>query len=182
MSLMTSESLHHILVEFGQDIAEYPTFIETGTLNGDTIRTMHGFFAEVHTIEISKQYYNAFLTNHPKYNNVTIHLGDSSKVLPDLLNDISDNTIFWLDGHWSSGDTGRGEKDCPLLDELAAIDTVYSPQKALIIVDDHQQFGTHLNEDWSDITEENVLASFLTHEVATQKVMGSRYVLLVHKR
>jgi hypothetical protein len=60
-----------------------------------------------------------------------------------------------LDGHWSGGDTAKGDKDCPLIEELVTIvgDFKY---KALIIIDDYRLFGTKGNEDWSDITDDNI--------------------------
>lgn len=63
---------------------------------------------------IVKQYFN-------KDKNVTIIQGDSGKVLTKLLLDINEPAIFWLDGHYSAGSTAKGEKECPIFEELDAI-------------------------------------------------------------
>jgi hypothetical protein len=80
------------------DYKNYPRFIETGTYHGDTILALEPYFSKLHTIEFSPKHYN-FGNN--KYN------GDNSIVFETLLQHIDDNTIFFLDGHWSSGNTGN---------------------------------------------------------------------------
>mgnify|MGYP005824564177 CR=1 FL=1 len=130
--------------------ALYPIFVETGTFEGDTIFRMEPRFTELHTIEISE---NLYCSAKKKYNGdkIHFHLGDSSVVLGELIGDLSSNTVFWLDGHWSGGITGRGKKDCPLYEELEAIATLFK-HKAIIIVDDFRLFETNVSEDWSDIS------------------------------
>lgn len=98
-----------------------------------------------------------------KYNGNKINflLGDSSKVFETLLPTIDNKTIFFLDGHWSSGDTGRGEKDCPLIEEIVRINNLFV-HDAIIIIDDFRLFGLNsssgkLNEDWTDINKNNIL-------------------------
>lgn len=74
---------------------------------------------------------------------------------------ISDNCIFFLDGHYSSGDTAQGNKDCPLIEELIEINENLK-SKAIIIIDDARLFGLSKqsghSEDWSYINEHNILS------------------------
>ncbi len=63
-------------------------------------------------------------------------------MLPQIISTVKENVIFFLDGHWSSQETGRGDKDVPLLEELDSIN-VQSGGKALIIIDDYRLFGRH---------------------------------------
>ncbi len=141
------------------DYKKYLCFIETGTLNGDTTFALEPFFNKIYTIEFSEKYYNE---TKNKYNGEKINfiLGDSSVVFLDLLPKITDKCIFFLDGHWSSGDTGRSEKDCPLEEEITCINDLYQ-NDAIIIIDDFRLFGlskeTGLNEDWSKINKEKLL-------------------------
>tara|TARA_B000000557_G_C20791967_1_gene451463 strand:- start:1114 stop:1683 length:570 start_codon:yes stop_codon:yes gene_type:complete len=141
----------------------YPIFIETGTFEGETIFKMSPLFKTLHTIEIKKLYYNNVLNkyNSLKLNNINFHLGDSSDVLIDLSKQIEQPSIFFLDGHWSSGNTGRGKKDCPLYEELNAIINNFK-HNAIIIIDDARLFGLGPhngtgNENWKDINLENIL-------------------------
>lgn len=52
---------------------------------------------------------------------VTVHEGDSSSVLPDLVHSLRDTMLFWLDGHCSDGVTGQREAYCPIFAELRSI-------------------------------------------------------------
>jgi hypothetical protein len=74
-----------------------------------------------------------------KYPNVEILLGDSGMVLKSLAPQLPDGTLFWLDGHYSAGVTGRGELDCPIMLELEAI--FNSPlRETAILIDDARMF------------------------------------------
>jgi hypothetical protein len=98
-----------------------------------------------------------------KINIVVINfiLGDSSTVFESLLPIITDKCIFFLDGHWSGGDTGHSVKDCPLNEEITHINNLFT-NDAIIIIDDFRLFGLDkssgkLQEDWSKINKEYLL-------------------------
>jgi len=137
----------------------YDCFIETGTFDGNTILNVEPYFEKLYTIEISEKYYN---NTKSKYSGDKIKfiLGDSSVVLNSLLKYINCKSIFFLDGHWSSGDTGRSDKDVPLVEEITSINNLFR-NEAIIIIDDFRLFGmsreTGLNEDWSYINKEHLL-------------------------
>jgi hypothetical protein len=148
------------LTSLKDDYKKFNTFIETGTLCGETIFGMEPYFKNLYTIEISEKYY--YLTKN-KYNGDKINfiLGDSSIVFKDLLSSIDTPTIFFLDGHWSSGDTGKGEKHCPLVEEITEINNNFK-HDAIIIIDDYRLFGKSyrnysMDEDWSDINKEQLV-------------------------
>ncbi len=145
-----------------EDNDSYVTFIETGTSFGNNIRIVQPYFEVLHTIEIKKEIYDAFDSQHPKYENVIRHLGDSCTILPEILKSLSEDNkcIFWLDGHYSSGESGRGEKDVPLIEECKIIDEIYKSKYAVILIDDYMLFGTSKDENWLDITDDNVINSF----------------------
>jgi hypothetical protein len=142
------------------DYKKYPCFIETGTLNGDTTFALEPHFKTLHTIEYSEKYHN---NTKNKYNGKKINfiLGDSSIIFESLLPTITEKCIFFLDGHWSSGDTGHSAKDCPLDEEITHINNLFT-QEAIIIIDDFRLFGLDkssgkLGEDWSAISKEKLL-------------------------
>lgn len=142
------------------DYTQYNCFIETGTFNGDTIFALEPYFNKLYTIEFSEKYYN---NTKNKYSGSKINfiLGDSSTVFETLLSNITDKCIFFLDGHWSGGDTGHSNKDCPLNEEITHINNLFT-NDAIIIIDDFRLFGLDkssgkLGEDWSKINKEVLL-------------------------
>jgi hypothetical protein len=139
---------------------DYPVFIETGTYQGDTTFAMEPHFSSIYTIELKEQFYNSVKAKYTG-SKINFLLGDSSVVLAEILPTIQESAIFFLDGHWSSGDTARGLKDCPLVEELTLINNLFT-SAAIIIVDDCRLFGRgptkgNCNEDWTDISETNIL-------------------------
>lgn len=134
---------------------KFDTFVETGTLTGDTVNNMVPHFDKIHSIELSEIYYSHSKQRFYNNKNVNIYLGDSAIFLPIVTAGIDSPTIFFLDGHWSGFNTAKGPKDCPLLDELYSIVNNFKPE-CLLIIDDHRLFGKKLNEDWSDVTEDSI--------------------------
>jgi len=114
----------------------------------------------LYTIEFSEKYYNN-TKNRYSGDKINFILGDSSIVFESLLPNISDKSIFFLDGHWSGGDTGQSNKDCPLDEEITHINNLFT-NDAIIIIDDFRLFGLDsssgkLGEDWTKINKQNLL-------------------------
>ena len=137
------------------DINSYDVFVETGSYKGETIFHMEKYFNELHTIEIKKEFYDD-LTKKYNGNKIKFYLGDSSKVLNQVIETINKPTIFFLDGHWSSGNTGKGKVHVPLYDELTIINNFI--HKCIIIIDDFRLFETNNICDWSNIKKEKVMS------------------------
>jgi hypothetical protein len=131
-------------------------FVETGTYMGDTISNMLNHFSKLYSIELSSKYASEAVDKFKNNTNVRIIQGDSSKVLKVLVRDVNDTVFFWLDGHWSGGNTARGSLDCPLLEELHIISNDFK-NECIVAIDDVRLFGTNISEDWSDITKEGIL-------------------------
>jgi hypothetical protein len=139
---------------------QYTHFVETGTWRGETVMGLEPYFNKLYTIEVVKDLYEAAKQKY-KGDKIEFLLGDSAVVLRSLVKSIDGSAIFFLDGHWSCGDTGRGEKDVPLHEELVSIVRDF-PHKALIIVDDCRLFGkgpASKDEivDWSQVTSASLL-------------------------
>lgn len=142
------------------DLRSYKTFVETGTYLGQTIFGMEPYFDNLHTIEINPSFYSSVKSKYSG-NKITFHLGDSSNELTKIVSNINSPTIFFLDGHWSAGNTGRGEKDCPLYEELTSINHNFK-NEAIIIIDDFRLFGKGPNLgteicNWEDIRKDTLL-------------------------
>jgi hypothetical protein len=143
----------------------FEIFVETGTWKGETIFGVERFFNKLYTIEIKKELYETAKEIYAG-NKITFINGDSSFEIAKLSKKLEGDTIFFLDGHWSKMDTGMGEKEIPLIEELEGIKK-YFKHAAIIIIDDVRLFGCGPNlegekyhdVDWSYINEEKVLNS-----------------------
>jgi hypothetical protein len=179
MSSISFFECEKIVKNFELEIKDYKTFIETGSFFGDTISNMVNHFENIHSIELSERFFN-HCKNRFKYNqSVIMHLGDSSIVLPKLIENINTDTIFFLDGHWSNDGTAKGEKDVPLLEELNTIVNNFK-YNSLIIIDDLRLFGTNRGEDWSYITEENILKVFGDRKIKILS-QNDRFIIFLEK-
>jgi hypothetical protein len=144
-----------ILKLLKEDYTKYTCFIETGTFCGETIFAFEPYFERLFTIEFSEFYYN---NTKKKYlgDKIDFINGDSSIVFSSLLPTIREKCIFFLDGHYSSGNTGQSTKDCPLNEEITHINNHFV-NEAIIIIDDFRLFGTSDYEDWSSINKDDIL-------------------------
>lgn len=116
-----------------------PYFVETGTYMGSMTDFVAATGAECHSIEIDPMIYARAQRVLSRHRNVHLHLGDSGRVLPELLQNISKPTTFWLDGHYSGGFTGKAELDTPVSAELDCI--MSHPVKGhVILIDDARDF------------------------------------------
>lgn len=157
----------------------YSSFVESGTYKGETIDLLHPYFDNLHTIEIQPDYHTYNINKFRKFPKIKCHYGDSTKLLPNLLTIISTDTVFWLDGHWSCEDTGKGDKEVPLLEELQAINQF--KHHAVIIIDDYRLFdGKDAYVNWSDITEKSVLAQIEPSKIVQYFVEGDRFVIEIN--
>lgn len=117
-------------------------FVETGTYLGDTLYTLSFDFLRLYSIELSTHYYQLAKRRFKKFSHVHLLQGDSGAVLKELVPTLDAPAIFWLDGHYSGGLTAKGEKECPVFEELASIFS--SPFNHFIFIDDARLFiGKH---------------------------------------
>lgn len=125
-------------------------WVETGTLVGDTAKYLSKIAKFVYTIEPSEKYYNLSVKNLKNYENIKIYNDTSENKLNDILEIIKPNSdvCFWLDGHWSGGDTFKGETDTPILSELDTIERYLNNfSKLNILIDDFRIFDIGNNVD-----------------------------------
>ncbi len=132
------------------------TFVETGTFEGTTAYWASQHFQKVFTIENSLTLWEAAKKKFYKVHNINFLFGDSRDILTKLSRKIDSPTIFWLDAHWSGGDTYGRNDECALMDELKAI--LDMPHNHFVLVDDARLFlapppHPHAPDYWPEIAE-----------------------------
>jgi hypothetical protein len=124
------------VIAYGQST---PTLIETGTYKGATVAACLGHFERIYTIELDPMLYEAARTRFANQPSVTVIRGDSSTELVRLAGLVHEPALFWLDAHYSYGETAKGPHDPPLPWELRAILERGLPD--VILIDDARHMG-----------------------------------------
>jgi hypothetical protein len=108
------------IVEF-QKKSGIDILVETGTYLGDMVEAQKKFFQKIYSIELSIMLYKKAKKRFKRDANVEIIQGDSGRMLSQIVNQLDRPAIFWLDGHYSGNITAKGDKECPVFEELDAI-------------------------------------------------------------
>ena len=126
------------IIEY-QEKFKYNILVETGTYLGEMVAAQRKNFNTIYSIELGVALYKKAKAKFKNNKNVIILQGDSGKVLPHVLSEINEPAIFWLDGHYSAGITAKGDKECPIFEEL---DAIFHSRKFnhIILIDDARCF------------------------------------------
>jgi len=159
----------------------YDVAVETGTLFGDSALRLSKYFSRVYTIEINRELFERASARFKGNDRVRVLFGDSKLVLRDLVKDIDEPCLFYLDAHFSgdhatnwkesrwrgyrvdtgyAGDRPTAENQVPLFEEIKAIhDGLKS--RCLIYIDDVDEFDesgagrkdkNFQGEDWTHLS------------------------------
>ena len=120
------------------DLIGATTLVETGTYRGDTVRALRDRYQRLVSIELSPDLARLVAAENRGFNTVEIHVGDSGALLPAITATLTTPTVFWLDAHYSGGDTA-GEGDVPIYRELAGAVAATVPH--IILIDDMRDFN-----------------------------------------
>ena len=60
--------------------------------------------------------------------------------MPEILKNIRDSCLFWLDAHWSGGNTSKGELQTPIMQELEAVLNHSKSEDHIVLIDDARFF------------------------------------------
>lgn len=165
------------LVRFLLHAGAAPVLVETGTNQGKTSRWAAAHFEQVITIEGYRPLYDKVSNDPTRPPNVKYLFGDSRALLCTLIAGLNQPAIFWLDAHWCGEETFGAEAECPVLEEIAAVNAQHFQQPGhIVLVDDARLFfepppAPHRAQDWPDIS---AVCAALT------AVPGGRYVF-VHR-
>ena len=142
-------------IEFLKHVMKLDVFVEGGTYKGGTAKSMGKKFRKIFTIEKSDIMFEIAKENLKDTNNITLLKGDTREHLDSIIAN-NENILFWLDAHWSGGDTYGEEDECPLIEEL---DIIFKYQKNyVILIDDARLFLApppypHNFNNWQSLTD-----------------------------
>ena len=132
------------------DIQIPSIFVETGSYLGNGIQSAidSGIYKTIHSIELSEKWAGFCSDRFKKNENIIIHQGDSASVL-QTLHLPAEPVVFFLDAHYSGGETAGSEIDngCPILRELEVISN-RNVAGDIIFIDDMRLMG---KKTWSGI-------------------------------
>lgn len=121
-----------------QKQTKYNVLVETGTFMGDMILSQLNNFDKIYSIELSEKFWQDAKELFKNESKVNLLKGDSGKKMHELIKELDESAIFWLDGHYSGADTARGEKISPIYEELRAIFS--STLSHCLLIDDARLF------------------------------------------
>jgi hypothetical protein len=125
-----------------QKKSKITTLIETGTFLGDMIYFNRKNFKQIISVELSDELFLKANDRFKDIKNISLIKGDSALVLAEIVSKLNNPAIFWLDGHYSKEfkgfQTAKGNKECPILEELEPI--LKSPLNHIILIDDARMF------------------------------------------
>jgi hypothetical protein len=122
-----------------------PIWVETGSWHGDGIQqAIDEGFTEIYSIELSVDLHKRCSDRFKDVPFVHLIQGDSHLVLDALLSTLHQPITFWLDGHFSGGDTAMGKYNSPLMQELDCI-ARHEIKTHTILIDDLRDWykGNH---------------------------------------
>lgn len=140
------------------------TWIETGTYLGDTTTFLAKNCKMVYSIEASEYFATKALKKFSTRDNIKIIKGLSEEMLPELLDSLTStekkDITFWLDGHYSGGNTFHGPNDTPISQELATITgNLQNFSSVTVLVDDVRCFNPRI-ADFAQYPELEFLVKF----------------------
>jgi hypothetical protein len=118
---------------------QLPILVETGTFTGDMLYALRNDFRRLYSIELSKSLHAHAECRFRRQKHIKLIYGDSRDQLRLLLPDLTEPTLFWLDGHYSGKGTAHGVEATPIMTELQALTGI--GQRAVVAIDDARCFG-----------------------------------------
>ncbi len=142
-------------IQHYQKRSGYNVLVETGTYKGDMVFAQKEYFKKLYSIELSQALFEMAQKRFRGQPGITLLQGNSGDVIANVLKELKEPAIFWLDGHYSGGITATIEKYSPIVEELETL-IVNNQLQHIILIDDARIFvGEHgypAIEEMKDIT------------------------------
>jgi hypothetical protein len=136
------------LTEFAQRF-DLKVLVEGGTNLGNMINVQKHRFREIYSVERDDYLAARARRKFAAYPHIHLYHGDSGVVLPQIVPDIREPALFWLDAHW-------GAESAPIRIELKAVYAHPVPGHVMLI-DDARYFDGH--GDYPSVQEMQVQAA-----------------------
>ncbi len=102
--LLKQRTVRDYALEYG-----LKTLVETGTYHGEMVSAMKSRFERVFSIEQDPELAEKAVSKFARYPHIHILQGDSQKILPELLNSLTQPALFWLDAGYYGWAGARGD-------------------------------------------------------------------------
>ncbi len=114
--------------------------IETGTYLGGMVEAQLNKFDNIASIELSNELFQKAVQKFKGIESVHLYCGDSGNLIGEVIEkeNAFEKTLFWLDGHYSGGETACGEDESPIMKELGSISK--KCRNGVILIDDARCF------------------------------------------
>ncbi|MCU7551289.1 hypothetical protein OCK74_19360 [Chitinophagaceae bacterium LB-8] len=149
--------------------------VETGTYLGETVDYFKDFFKKIISIELDHKLYARAKEKFSKEKHIQIYQGDSGDAIQNIIENISEPCLFWLDGHYSEGITAKGELNTPIIKELDHIFN-HKVDNHIILIDDARCFTG--NDDYPTI---EFLRNYIKQKDSSLKFSVKDDIIRVHK-
>jgi hypothetical protein len=127
-------------------------FVETGTYYGLGVSlALTAGYDNVSSVELSPALYDIAVHAFSDRPKVKIYHGTSESQLWNMIKDIKEEIVFWLDAHFADGI--MGPEKSPILKELAIIGR-HPIKTHIIMIDDVRDMGT---EHFGMVTRQQVI-------------------------
>lgn len=136
VKLSKDEDKAEILREYNRN---FGVFIETGTREGDMLSCLRNDFKRIYTIELDHDCYERAKKRFASEGHIVFIEGDSGEKINDILAELNEPALFWLDAHGSTVEV-FGEHCAPILKELEAIFS-HAIRQHVILIDDARHFS-----------------------------------------
>lgn len=117
----------------------YKTLVETGTFLGKMIDAQKENYNRIFSIEVDAKFHADAKEKFKAYPYITFLLGDSGKLMKEVMLQLNEPAVFWLDAHYNNRSSVQLDKECPIYEEL---DCIFDskPLDHVLLIDDARLF------------------------------------------
>lgn len=119
------------IAQFARDY-NLRVLVETGTNLGNMINAQKKRFREIHSIELNEWLASRAKRKFKNEPNIHLYQGDSGRILPQILEQLNEACLFWLDAHW-------GDESAAIKQELESIYR-HKIRDHVLLIDDARWF------------------------------------------